>query len=213
MYIRLALSCATLLIAYVGVAASQTPTAIAVPEAKLEPQIYKTPGAEGTWRRPPEVRFILLSGCGGGGGGLPQRSLEGTAGTVRAAGGGAAPVATLVLAVSSDTYKFRVANPGQDTVFEGSDQPKIVFRAGIAGRSPTFDGETSPYGAGGTGGRVAQAGNACAGGGAIDGVQNGAAGGGGYLVIHPLPDIARFARVLATIEQLSAEPKETPATR
>jgi hypothetical protein len=39
-----------------------------MPVATLDLVEFKTPG-EHSWRRPPEVRWVVLFGCGGGGGG------------------------------------------------------------------------------------------------------------------------------------------------
>ena len=85
----------------------------------------------------------------------------------------------------------------------------FTLRGGIGTGGSGGSGELSPFGKGGvaTGGPAHQAAATawCSGGaGSLNGYASGK-GGPGFLRIFPLPDIGRFARVLATIEKLSSE--------
>ena len=199
-----------------------------ITEASISPQEFRAAGADATWRRPPEVTHILLHGCGGGGGGTSGTQVPAgeSVSDVPGLGGGAAPTVTLVLTVKSDTYTIKVGgggpgnNAGADTTFKGSgNDVNVALPGGAAGMGPGQTGSRSPFAAGGTGGAGRAPGNPaggpCAGGGgaALPGV-NGGAGGPGFVVVYPLPDLARFSRVLSTIEKLSsdqaAQPEQPP---
>lgn len=175
------------------------------------------------WRRPPEVEFVFLSGCGGGGNGH-QGDVNGL---VHAGGGRSSTYQTVLVKVSGDTYKITLGSGGENTVFAG-EGVTITFKAGEIGISSKVllngvvqgidrdsTGEASPFGAGAEAstnenghGRDASA--KCAGGGG--GMHEGTSGRGGpgFLSIQPLPDLARFARVLGIIEKLSQSTPDSP---
>lgn len=81
------------------------------PEAAIEPAEFTIKIDEQTkkeivdfeWRRPPEVTYVLLFGCGGGSSGY-QADQDGGG----YAGGAAAPVLTLLVPVSADIYKIKI---------------------------------------------------------------------------------------------------------
>lgn len=195
-----------------------------IPVASMEPQTFKVKAAEKvdvqefTWRRPSEVSFVLLHGCGGGGnGGRAHQTEDGAIGR----GGVASIPITILIAVTADSYAVKIGKGGEDTTFLG-EGIALKFGHGSNASGGGIDGEASPYGPGGKGAArntAPVAGSAvCSGGGgdfpyrvkARD--SKGAAGGPGFLIVYPLPDIARFARVLAIVEKLSVAPREAASS-
>ena len=87
---------------------------------------------------------------------------------------------------------------------EGSEGEESIF--GKGGKGGLYDGTWPPR-------KASAAKSRCAGGGgglAARSIKEastkaGGQGGPGYLVVFPLPDIARFARVLAMLDKLAAE--------
>ena len=199
-----------------------------IPTASLSPQTYNS----GThkWRRPPEVKFVLLTGCGGGGGGMAfDASPDGSIGI----SGTASKVITLVIPVQGDIYDIVIGNGGSfsltatNTTFSGEGVGTISLGGASAPFQnlgfdyPNMRGEASPFGPGGkfleyatvpTLG-VTNAQTKCAGGGGALGRWLGTTdgrGGSGFLTVVPLPDMDRFSRVLGVIEELNAPPPNTP---
>lgn len=201
------------------------------PEPSLEPAVFTS---SGTWRRPPEVKWVMLFGCGGGGGGGPSQ-VVGMHGMTRGGTGGAASRLFTMLAgpLSATAYEVKIGQSkpyaaGEATMFGvGAPPPSYMFPGGNPGRlgdgREAGDGEASAFGKGGKGGTSARPnGEApqamCAGGGGA-GLEwpqppgKAGPGGGGYLVVLPLPDTARLARLVVSLEALaaggSAPPQET----
>ena len=92
------------------------------PEAAIEPAEFTIKIDEQTkkeivdfeWRRPPEVTYVLLFGCGGGSSGY-QADQDGGG----YAGGAAAPVLTLLVPVSADIYKIKIGGGGRPAYHDG----------------------------------------------------------------------------------------------
>jgi hypothetical protein len=179
------------------------------------------------WRRPPEVEYVMLSGCGGGGNGHAGDGI----GFIHAGGGEASKLLTVLVRVNGDAYKVVLGAGGENTVFSG-EGVTITFVAGATGISAVltqpFVGEQnidrdsrggdSPFGIGAEAstiqnGHGRDASVRCAGGGG--GLHQGKSGSGGpgFLTIYPMPDLARFARVLGIIEKLSQENKVSPTSK
>lgn len=219
---------------------------------------FEGSGATHTWRRPPEVKYVLVSGCGGGGGGTGRyfgsSPIPGvaSAATRNGLGGFASEEHLHLVKVTADAYTIVIGgggaggtNPntlndgvsstgkaGGNTTFAGSDV-SLTFSGG-GSRSlfaPTqnvpsdyffgvdnfdrTDGEGSSRGPGGRGAKANnESGTAavipCTGGGgaARQAGLSGGQGAPGFLTVFPLPDIARFARVLALLEDLSSNEEE-----
>lgn len=101
---------------------------------------YEDPALEYEWKRPEQVRFALLIGCGGGGGG--GASLQNHAG----GGGEGARVSTYLLGpLKDDVYKIRLgkggdsAAAGADTTFE-AEGTAVRLRGARAGRGASLVG-------------------------------------------------------------------------
>lgn len=199
-----------------------------VAEPNLAISTFYYSGQEKIWVKPPEVTHAIISACGGGGGGGGGE--QGSAGNFAGSGGEAAAFDTIIVELTATTYKVRVGfggvsnRDGSPTTFIADDSSlSLYFFGGLVGQ-PMGDnsnegGEGLPgiFGGGGIPGAFAtgaeHSGGAatahCAGGGgaARQGLAIGGKGGNGYLAILPVPDLARFARVLGALETLSAPPK------
>ncbi|ACM39588.1 RTX toxin [Allorhizobium ampelinum] len=201
--------------------AEETPT---VPPANLAVQILNFDAANPTvpWIRPPEVQFVLLSGCGGGGGGGTTTVTGSGSNTNRVPGkgGGAARLYTIIVPVKADRYDITIGDGGGSAANgmpttmtgAGAGAAAITLGGGQQGSSVSADGEASPFGPGGKGGTsVAEASgkNPCSGGGGSAAYWTAVGGKGapGQLTIMPIPDLARFGRVMAMVEDLSQPPK------
>lgn len=169
------------------------------------------------WRRPPETRFVVLNGCGGGGAG---RTVSTSIGSNRQQFGGlSAPVLSVIVPVSDDVYSITIGHGGgmklnergrridgaHNTVFSGGDTT-ITFpgashiRGGQIKNS--LQGEGSVFGPGaGLQSGDANAKSLCSGGAAPDG-----RGGNGFLIVQPVMDLSRWVRLLENLEQINAEP-------
>lgn len=199
-----------------------------VPAAEpLVVSVYTTIGTV-EWRKPDEVRQVLIVACGGGAGGDAANQ------NASYSSGGAARLATVVVPVTGDIYHITIGaggkggvsfppselggKPGGATVFEGTifgKDKKLEFSGGLRGAASSVNGEGAVFGPGGEPGKSAPADSYCAGGGRekVAGFGGPAtpagAGAGGFLALYPLPDVQRFANVLATLERLNAP--QTPA--
>lgn len=222
---------ASLLATFMAQAAFAEDEPAEMPKPTLEPQVFSG-GGDHVWHRPPEVQWVIISACGGGGGG-------GTAAYVLnpvdnkqvlrvGKGGTAAQVSTVIAAVSADKYAIHLGaggepGDGESTRLSGDDLT-LSFPAGAGDSNNGGVGQPSVLGEGGAAGVMAPDGNpgsgskgngSCAGGGAgypvVSQQVKGGAGATGYMAIVPLPDMARFARVLSIIEELAKPPNPTSA--
>lgn len=123
-----------------------------------DPTVYENPtNGICIWKRPENVRFVSLQGCGGGGAGAtwrelpPKNDLELPTKGV-GFGGSAGDLRTLIVGpLSQSEYEIRVAGAalpdadGEVTAFVGQDV-NIVFRGGKSGAGA---GRPSPYAEGG----------------------------------------------------------------
>ncbi|MCS4243142.1 hypothetical protein M2418_002673 [Rhizobium sp. BIGb0125] len=191
----------------------------------LQPQIYQSAG-DYTWLRPPEVQFVLLTFCGGGGGGgrvRPPPPSGGSSGRTNlpALSGDSSPAMTILIRVDQEKYQIRVGrggvgDGGQNAPAKDGEDTTITLATGIlravGGKSNVLEkeGGSTFLGSGGIKSSPNATGN-CAG-----GYQAGPtivrpfvpAGNGsdGYVSIFPMPDMARFARVLALLENVPPPP-------
>lgn len=191
-----------------------------IPAPTLEPLIFNAAGKE-IWHRPPEVKHVLITACGGGGSGADHQRIS-TSGPapsnyIAGKGGSSAPIETLIVKVDAEKYEITIGNGGERTVFAW-DGGQIAFVPGETGGRPDGNGAASAMGTGG--GPPSQMYNRsfngnpglgnCAGGGGSGLYSLGGKGAPGYLAIVPLPDLNRFARVLGIIESLAGSPESPP---
>lgn len=124
-----------------------------------DPLVYDKPTKKCLWRRPENVRFLYLQGCGGGAGGQSQgdrkKFKDSGLGLPRffpGVGGGAGELISVVIGpLSQDTYEISVGDiampdaGGNATSFSGSDA-NVLFQGGALGAG---NGRRSAFAQGG----------------------------------------------------------------
>lgn len=190
-----------------------------IPAESYKPQVFNVPdGADeyiANWRKPSDVAYVLISGCGAGGDGASS-----TPNGIFVAGGqgGRAANYTTVLVgpLTADRYQVSVKRGGAAASVIVGDDLNLVFAGGNgieAALAAVFDGSDgagSIFGAGGAGGKAGKPGGqtmvACAGGGGGGGqvAKPGGRGGAGRVVIFPVPDLERLFDVMGKLGVPSA---------
>lgn len=225
-------------------ATPETATAtVRLPEVTYKPEVFTLKDGETEvafkWRRPPEVHFVVISGCGAGNDGLDFTQTPSDMGLGYSGGNGgraALPVTQLLGPLIDPIYTVTLRRGGGQATSFAAEHITISLPGGqghlgagrmIADRFEPTDGEPSIYGPGGKGtiqvfGNHAPGGAAptdCAGGGGggasnpRGGPRLGGLGGPGRLAIYPLPDLDRVFRVLAEEQPAPTQSQSLEETR
>jgi len=137
---RLNKKSAFFLIALAGIAVSATGKAQDVddPEFYAEPTsgyvVFDLKSAESSttvWKRPEDLRWAYIYGCGGGGAGAKADSKNGS-------GGSAAIVSIHLVYLAADSYRITIGQGGKAGASDGNDEDGVF--AGSNGGATKFEG-------------------------------------------------------------------------